>query len=482
MLKELVKERLMAAADEIFALFERTIASYEEELCRTREEKERHRRQLEAVCKNQIALQTKNVQHLIGCQEERQQRGGISTPKQPPHVKEEEDELWTTQEGERLQGEEESDLTKLPLTLLSEKTQDYEDKTPESSRWFYASDVRKKRPPQPQAPRPPYFKEEDEELRITEDGECLLRSEEADLTVVTVKIEDHEDKPPESSQLHHSPSEENRGAEPQHMTTEADGDHRGGSQSHNLLAPLSDSDDVTSHSPKDEDGYDIQEPLSSDTDGEDDMRTHTDNKDSECSEKKTDKKSVTCSVCAKSFSVKSDFSRHMRTHTGEKPFSCSVCGDKFALRSTLKRHMTTHTGEKSFTCSVCGDKFALGSTLKRHMTTHTGEKPFLCSVCGDKFAQRSTLKTHMTTHTGEKPFCCSVCGERFSRKPYFMRHMRTHTGDKPFSCSVCEKRFSEKSNMVSHMRTHTGEKPFSCSICGDTFSWKSSLKSHLQSH
>ncbi|XP_061896103.1 uncharacterized protein LOC133645231 isoform X3 [Entelurus aequoreus] len=56
MLKELVKERLMAAADEIFALFESTITSYEEELCRTREEKERHRQQLEAVCKTQIVL------------------------------------------------------------------------------------------------------------------------------------------------------------------------------------------------------------------------------------------------------------------------------------------------------------------------------------------------------------------------------------------------------------------------------------------
>ncbi|XP_061746274.1 uncharacterized protein LOC133545004 isoform X2 [Nerophis ophidion] len=52
-------------------------------------------------------------------------------------------------------------------------------------------------------PQPPYFKEEEEE-------ECLLAQEEADLskfplTVVSVKTEEHEDKPPESSQLHHSP-------------------------------------------------------------------------------------------------------------------------------------------------------------------------------------------------------------------------------------------------------------------------------------
>lgn len=49
MLKDLVRERLMAAADEILEMFERTIASYEEQLCRVKDESERQRRQLEAV-------------------------------------------------------------------------------------------------------------------------------------------------------------------------------------------------------------------------------------------------------------------------------------------------------------------------------------------------------------------------------------------------------------------------------------------------
>ncbi|XP_054642503.1 myb-like protein X isoform X5 [Dunckerocampus dactyliophorus] len=147
-------------------------------------------------------------------------------------------------------------------------------------------------------PQPTYVKEEEEELSITQEGEHLLGPEEADhgrlpLTGVSVKTEDPEDKPPESSQLHHSPSEEMREAEPscssslQHMTTEADGDHCGGSQTDNLLAPLSDSDDTTSHSPEGEDNDFTQESLSSDTDCEGDMMTHTGNKHSESSKKKT---------------------------------------------------------------------------------------------------------------------------------------------------------------------------------------------------
>ncbi|XP_072768667.1 uncharacterized protein [Nerophis lumbriciformis] len=74
MLKELVKERLMAAADEIFALFEKTVASYEKELSRTREKE----RRLEAVSETQPVLGIKDFQQPIRHQETR-----------PPHIKEE---------------------------------------------------------------------------------------------------------------------------------------------------------------------------------------------------------------------------------------------------------------------------------------------------------------------------------------------------------------------------------------------------------
>nr|XP_057937849.1 zinc finger protein 3 homolog [Doryrhamphus excisus] len=394
------------------------------------QEDKRLRQQLEAVGKTQVVLHIEDIQQLIGgheaClpqqQEEPQPVKEEEEEPEPAHIKEEED------------------------------------------------------------PQPLCVKDEEVELSITQEGEHLLGPEEADLTRlpltgVSVKTEDHEDKPPESSQLHHSPSEEMREAEPscssspQHMTTEADGDHCGGSRADNLLAPLSDSDDATSRSPEDEDG-----------DSEGDMTTQNGNKRSECSKKKTGKKRFNCSVCDKGFSCKSYLIRHMRTHTGEKLFRCSDCGKSFTRNSDLKTHMRIHTGEKPFTCSDCGKGFTQKASMLVHMRTHTGEKPFTCSQCSKSFTQKIQMISHMKTHTGEKPFTCSKCSKSFTQKIQMLSHMKIHTGEKPFVCSECGKSFTHKANMVSHMRTHTGEKPFSCSDCGKSFTEKAHMVIHIRTH
>ncbi|XP_061759665.1 uncharacterized protein LOC133554663 isoform X2 [Nerophis ophidion] len=133
MLKVLIKERLMAAADEIFALFERTMASYEEEHSRTRKAKEQQRQQLEAVFTTQSALQIKDVQQKIVRQEQHPPlpRKGSSTLEQvcpqPPHINEE--DLCVIGEEERLLGPKEADLSKLPLTVVSVKIEKYEDES-----------------------------------------------------------------------------------------------------------------------------------------------------------------------------------------------------------------------------------------------------------------------------------------------------------------------------------------------------------------
>ncbi|XP_061746720.1 uncharacterized protein LOC133545299 isoform X6 [Nerophis ophidion] len=187
---------------------EKMIAKYEEELCPTKEEKERQQQ------KHQVVLHRTDIHQLIEHQEEclphlqgdsltleypqpSHFKGDEAYPP-PPYFKEEE-------EGECPVGQEEADLSKFPLTVVSVKTEEHEDKPPEPSQLHHSPNVQ----------QPPHIKEEEEEVWITQEEECLLGQEEADLskfplTVVSVKTEEHEDKPPESSQLHHSPTSNSR--------------------------------------------------------------------------------------------------------------------------------------------------------------------------------------------------------------------------------------------------------------------------------
>ncbi|XP_061742423.1 uncharacterized protein LOC133542382 [Nerophis ophidion] len=181
---------------------ERTIAEYKEELCPTKEEKERQRQLLDVVCDTlQVVLHRTDVQ-------------------QPHLFKEEEEEVWISQE--------DPDLPELPQTV---KTEDHEDKAPESSHLNHSP---KHLLPEQQEgsfmmvkeePQTSHFKEEEEEHSISQVGEHLEWLEEFS---VVVKSEDGEVK---------AESEELREAEP---PTEGDGDPCGEPPADMILAPLSD--------------------------------------------------------------------------------------------------------------------------------------------------------------------------------------------------------------------------------------------------
>ncbi|XP_041758640.2 zinc finger protein OZF-like [Coregonus clupeaformis] len=187
-----------------------------------------------------------------------------------------------------------------------------------------------------------------------------------------------------------------------------------------------------------------------------------------------------CKVCGKQFDSMVSLLNHVQTHAQDKEHLCGVCGKFCQSTERMIDHLQTHIGAKC--CHVCGKYFAWDTFLKRHLRSHTGEKPFRCHDCGKGFTQRGHLNLHMRSHTGEKPHQCQDCGKGFSQSGNLAVHMKSHSGEKPHHCPVCGKCFIRNPDLTVHMRTHTGVKPYKCQYCGQGFKQNYNLKLHMKIH
>ncbi|XP_061625203.1 oocyte zinc finger protein XlCOF6-like isoform X2 [Phyllopteryx taeniolatus] len=314
MLKELVRERLIAAADEIFGLFERTIASYEEQLGRAREETERHRRQLESVGVTRIVVHVKDLQ---------QQSGGSSLEQehpQPLHLKEEEEhpqplhlkeDVKDPQDVHIKEEEEKAEVTEFPLTCVSVGSKNYEDEPCEPSELHHHSLSGD------QCGRPP----PENLLAPLSDGDATEES-----------LRRNDDYEGDNGQSQCSEMETTPGRKETSQTC-----------NRRFSCPACGKKFVSNSA------LIIH------------IRIHT------------GEKPFGCSVCGKGFTCKVGFVTHMRTHSGEKPFSCPVCHKTFSRKDHMGTHLKTHTREKPF-CSVCGGKFPHKSSLNMHMCAHDTER------------------------------------------------------------------------------------------------------------
>ncbi|XP_062241611.1 oocyte zinc finger protein XlCOF7.1-like [Platichthys flesus] len=325
--RAMLTERLTAAEEEILAGLEETFAEYEDREERSQREISRQRRLLDDVMKDIVQLQRAvclAVQQQIVNKEEvppEQQQWSPLVDREhpePPHIKEEQDEPWTNQDGQQLQGLEEADI-KFTLTPVAVKSEEAEEKLQSSN--LHPSEMKENRAdcgePEPAKNSGPYgllqpgTEDKSEDSSETEDGEDQMETREPQ-TGLNARY---------NKQLL---SDIGCKTEKKLFSCSECGKR------------FNQRDNLNTH-----------------------MRIHT------------GEKPFSCSDCGKGFKQRSKLNTHMRIHTGEKPFSCSECDKGFKQRSHLNTHMRIHTGEKPFHCSECDKGFRHRCSLKKHMRIHT---------------------------------------------------------------------------------------------------------------
>ncbi|CAL1526519.1 unnamed protein product, partial [Lymnaea stagnalis] len=190
-----------------------------------------------------------------------------------------------------------------------------------------------------------------------------------------------------------------------------------------------------------------------------------------------------CKECNKTFKLRKDLTRHVKTHAASRKYSCSVCNSGFPTKPLLKRHMSTHTDNRSYSCQECSTICNSVAELREHKRSHPHVRAFSCTICAYSAKRQKDLTKHMLVHTADKIHNCQFCKFSSKRKYSLQRHMKTaHSTAQIFECTVCNFKTSAIDSFKVHVAMHASTRTITCIICGAVIKKRTNLIEHLLGH
>ncbi|ODM99397.1 putative zinc finger protein [Orchesella cincta] len=112
---------------------------------------------------------------------------------------------------------------------------------------------------------------------------------------------------------------------------------------------------------------------------------------------KRQEKSEICEKCGMAFANKAYLNVHKKKHTGDR-YVCEECGRSYSNKKGYILHKkSSHLNIRPHQCAVekCKKSFSEKSQLTKHLRTHNNERPFECPLCKKSFPYTSSRARHV---------------------------------------------------------------------------------------
>lgn len=93
-------------------------------------------------------------------------------------------------------------------------------------------------------------------------------------------------------------------------------------------------------------------------------------------------------------------------HGPAGPHQCKACGKRFHYMYTLRTHVQAHRLDG--VCGICGRRLGRGQSLLQHLQNHRRRKK--CGICGKQFSDDARLRRHSAFHRPKALSAMSASG------------------------------------------------------------------------